>query len=377
MKPIRLCHCIDNLTAGGAQQVVRHLVTGLDRGRFQPVVYTFQEGPIGDLIRRAGVSVRLFKRNVPKLDCNLVRSLRKSFKRERIEILHTHLFGATLHAMIAATGIPRLSKVVTLHAVREDNCLQRLAYPSLFSTVTQVVSVSRAVSRAMDKRYRNLHSKLVTIQNGIDTELFAHRSVKECMREKLNLPVDKPIIGTIGRLSTLKGYFVLLDSFAQIKKTTPDIHLVIIGEGELLHKLLNYKDRLNLNGAVQFLGSRNDVPELLQTMDIFVMSSLSEGLPLVLLEAMASNIPVVATRVGGIPEVVEDKKNGLLVPPGDSKSLAHAISTLLCNPSLGQQLASNALRKVNFEYSAEAMVQEHEKLYDRTYHRWIDEPLTT
>ena len=168
-----------------------------------------------------------------------------------------------------------------------------------------------------------------------------------------------------------------MDSFAQIKKTTPDIHLVIIGEGELLHKLLNYKDRLNLNGAVQFLGLRNDVPELLQTMDIFVMSSLSEGLPLALLEAMASKIPVVATKTGGIPEVVEDKKDGLLVPPGDSKSLAHAINTLLCNPSLGQQLASNALRKVNLEYSAEAMVQEHEKLYDRTYHRWIDEPLTT
>jgi len=376
VKPIRVCQCIDDLTACGAQQVVRNLVTYLDRTCFQPVVYTFQEGPVADVIKRTGVPVRLLRHNVPKLDFNLVRRLRKSLKRDRIEILHTHLFGASLHAMIAARGIPLLSKVVTLHSDREDNFIQRLAYPLIFSMATRVIGVSKHASQVMDKRYRNLHSKLVAIPNGVETELFANRHVKQFIREKLNLPVDKTIIGAIGRLSAEKGYSVLLDSFAQIKRTNAETHLVIIGEGKLLNALLHQRDRLNLGGSVQFLGSRNDVPELLQAMDIFVISSLWEGLPLVLLEAMASNIPVVATRVGGIPEVVEDKKNGLLAAPGDSLSLAHEIGRLLRSPSLGQEFASNASRKVNSEYSVTTMLERHEKVYDQIYHELIDEPLT-
>lgn len=377
MKPIRLCQCIDDLTACGAQQVVRNLVTYLDRTCFQPVVYTFQEGPVADAIKRTGVPVRLLRHDVPKLDFNLVRRLRKSLKRDRIEILHTHLFGASLHAMIAAKGIPRLSKVVTLHSDREDNFIQRLAYPLIFSMATRVIGVSKHASQVMDERYRNLHSKLVAIPNGIETELFANRHVKQFVRKTLSLPVDKRIIGAIGRLSAEKGYSVLLDSFAQIKKTTADTHLVIIGEGKLLNALSNQRDRLNLGDSVQFLGSRNDVPELLQAMDIFVISSLWEGLPLVLLEAMASNIPVVATRVGGIPEVVEDEKNGLLAAPGDSLSLAHEIGRLLSHPSLAHQLASNAFRKVNSEYRVESMVRQHEKLYDRIGHRLVNGPPTT
>jgi len=364
VKPIRLAHCIDDLTSCGAQQVVRYLTTNLDRTRFQPVVYTFKEGPVADVIRQADVPVRLLRRKFPKFDVNLALQLHKCLKRERIEILHAHLFGATLHSMIAARGILGLSKIVTLHCDREDNVLQRLGYPFLFSAATCVIGVSQNASRIMGERYRNLQRKLLTIPNGIDLQLFNKRSPKEPIREKLNLPIKSKIIGAIGRLAIEKGYAYLLKAFAQVKKIDPEAHLIIVGEGELSLTLQTLKNTLKLNRSVHFLGSRNDVPELLQAMDVFVISSLWEGLPLVLLEAMASGVPLVATRVGGVPEVVAYGEEGLLVPPGDSDSLAQAITRVLREPSLGQQFADKALQKVRSRYSVEHMVREHERLYE-------------
>jgi len=343
--------------------VVRNLVTFLDPTRFQTIVYSFKAGPIADVIERAGVTVRLLRRNIPKFDLNLVWRLRKCFQQDRIEILHAHLFGATLHSMIAAKGILGLSKIVTLHCDREDNVLQRFGYPFLFSAATCVIGVSQDASRIMGERYRNLQRKLLTIPNGIDIQIFSKRSPKEPIREKLNLPIKSKIIGAIGRLTIQKGYAYLLQAFAQIRKTHPEAHLIIVGEGELSLTLETLKNTLKLDGSVHFLGSRNDVPELLQAIDVFVMSSLWEGLPLVLLEAMASGVPLVAPRVGGVPEVVADGVEGLLVPPGDSDSLAQAITSLLREPSLGQKLAKKALHKVRSRYSVEHMVREHERLY--------------
>jgi len=162
-------------------------------------------------------------------------------------------------------------------------------------------------------------------------------------------------------------YSSLLESFAQIKKTLPDTHLIVIGTGDLFDSLQQKKRFLNLDGSVHFLGSRDDIPELLQVIDVFVLSSLWEGLPLVLLEAMAAGVPVVATKVGGIPEVVEDGEEGLLVPPGDPRSLRLAMTKLLTDSVLARRLAENAFRKVNSQYSVGTMVQKHEALYERIH----------
>jgi len=364
---IRLCHCIEDLNAWGAQQVVRHLVCNLDQSRFRCLVYTFKRGPIADIIEDSGCVVRLLKRKFPKLDLSLVRRLRRSFEQDQIEILHTHLFGASLHALIAAGPIPSLSKITTLHADREDNLIQRIGYQFLFSKPDCVVGVSQDTSAKVSARHPQIRSKLVTIPNGIDTKPFSKRFDKREIRRKLRLPVEGRIVGTIGRLTTQKDHSSLLEAFTQIRIGVPDTHLIIIGAGELLDSLQKQRSLLELDGSVHFLGSRDNIPELLQAMDVFVLSSLWEGLPLVLLEAMAAGAPVVATTVGGVPEVIADGEEGLLVPSGDPRSLGLAMTKLLTDSVLARRLAEKAFRKIHSQYSVETMVQKHAALYERIH----------
>lgn len=369
MTRVRVCHCVDNLAACGAQQVVRHLLTNLDRDRFKPLVYTFKDGPLLEEIERAGVTVRVLARRLPKLDPGLVRRLRLALRRDAIDVLHMHLFGACLHGTLAALGLTTISKVVTLHADRADNWVQSLGWQGVLGAADAVVAVSRQSHQAMGRRYRSLSSKSTVILNGIDLVPFVSRRTKQQAREALRLPRDRPLIGTIGRLTAQKGHGVLLAAFAEVRKRVPDVQLLVIGEGELLEVLREAGKRLGLNGSVRYLGSRRDVPDLLAAMDVFALSSLWEGLPLVLLEAMAMGTPVVATAVGGVPEVVKDDEDGLLVQAGDAHQLAEAIYRVLIDPPVATRLRHRALAKVRDDYDVRRMVREHEALYERLVQR--------
>ena len=245
--------------------------------------------------------------------------------------------------------------------------MQSLCHPLLFSEVDRVIAVSKDATSSTLARHRTLNKKLITIPNGIDTKPFSRRCSKALIREKLKLPAQKQIIGAIGRLTTQKGYCHLLQSFAQVKRTVAEAYLLVIGEGELLDSLQQLTRELQLDGSVQFLGVRTDILDLLLAMDVFVMSSLWEGLPIALLEAMATGVPCVATAVGGIPEVIDHGKDGLLIPAGDSGALAKAVVTLLQDSSFAQLLARNALSKVQSRYSVQRMVKDHEKLYKQLH----------
>lgn len=364
MTAIRVCHCIENLAACGAQQIVRHLVTHLDRDRFQPMVYTFQEGPLLDPIERAGIMVRLLPRRLPKLDPGLVLRIRRALKQDAAQILHMHLFGACLHGTLAGAG-STVRKIVTLHADREDNSLQSLGYPGVFRAADAVVAVSRHAAEALGRRYSGLPSKTTVILNGIDLAPFAQVGTKQQARRALGLPEDRPLVGTVGRLVRQKGHDVLLAAFVEVRTLLPDAQLLVIGEGELLQSLRQTADHLGLNGAVRFLGSRSDVPRLLVAVDVFVLTSRFEGLPLVLLEAMAAGTPVVTTGVGGIPEVVTHGQEGLVVRPEDAHELQLALYQVLTDPSIATRLAQKALGKVHEHYGVRRMVREHEALYER------------
>ena len=252
MKRIRVCQLIWDLSACGTQQVAKYLATRIDPTCFESVVWTFHWGPIADEIAQEGVAVRHFEKRIPKLDPGLITRLRRSLKSEDIQILHTHLFGATLHGTLAATGIPNLSKIVTLHNRRDDNLLQSLFHPLLFSKIDRIITVSKDATSSTLARHRTLNKKLITIPNGIDTKPFSRRCSKALIREKLKLPAQKQIIGTIGRLTTQKGYCDLLQSFAQVKRTVAEAYLLVIGEGELLDSLQQLTRELQLDGSVRF-----------------------------------------------------------------------------------------------------------------------------
>jgi glycosyltransferase involved in cell wall biosynthesis len=364
MKRIRVCLCVDDLFACGAQQIVRNVVENLDSDRYEPLVYAFRRGPLADAISNAGVTVRIFPRHVPKLDLALVNRLRARLQSDRIDILHMHLFGATLHGLLAAFNLPKLARMVTLHCPREDNVLQRAVYPMLFSMSESIVGVSKDVTASLLRRYgRSVQHKIVTISNGIDVRRFQADGDKGRLLSSLNIPSNARIVGTVGRLSPEKGHTVLLDAFACIKERCPNAFLILVGEGAELDSLLRHSADRGISESVRFLGARQDVPALLKAMDVFVLSSLWEGLPVVLLEAMAAGIPVVATMVGGVREVVESEREGLLVPASNPQALASAVIRLLDDHVVADQLRNAAMSKVESQFSVGRMVHAYEALY--------------
>jgi glycosyltransferase involved in cell wall biosynthesis len=209
--------------------------------------------------------------------------------------------------------------------------------------------------------------KVFLIPNGVEIKVFteANQSLVEALAQEWKIRSHTPVIGTLARLHEQKGHSYLLDAVAQLRREIPDVKALVVGDGELRPSLEQRTQALRLSDSVIFTGTRRDVPEILALLDVFVLPSLWEGLPIALLEAMAAGLPVVATRVGGVPEVVVDGETGLLVPPRDPDALSEAILTLLQDPDLRQKMGQAGQERVREYFSVERMVEETEALYER------------
>jgi glycosyltransferase involved in cell wall biosynthesis len=183
------------------------------------------------------------------------------------------------------------------------------------------------------------------------------------VRQIFDVPIDVPLVGSVGRLHPQKDFATLLAAIAQVRKRIPTVRLLLVGDGELRDELESQSRSLGLSEIVTFAGSRTDVPEILAAVDVFTLSSLWEGMSNAALEAMAAGLPVVATAVGGTPEVVVDEVTGLLVPPHDPTSLAGALTTLLREPALRRRMGQAGRERVQEQFSVERMVCRTEALY--------------
>lgn len=227
-----------------------------------------------------------------------------------------------------------------------------------------MVAVSEDIRRFLVKRVGVNERLITTIYNGIEPREYRsdHRA-REVIRRELGLTEGRPVLGTVGNLYPVKGHVYLVRAMAAVAAKRPDAVCLILGRGQLLEQLRHTATELGIDHHVMFLGFREDVPALLRAMDIFVLPSLSEGLSLALLEAMAAGKAVVATNVGGNPEVVLDRQTGLLVPSEDAPALADAILLLLRDPALAERLGESGRIRVDKEFSVTAMAQRYDALY--------------
>ncbi len=287
-------------------------------------------------------------------------------RRERVAIWHGHDYKSNLLGLLLRPFWP-MRLVTTVHGWVHETTrtsiyygIDRLCLPRY----EQVICVSQdLLEQCVAAKVQR--SRCILIENGIDLEEFRRRQPVERAKKQLLLPHNRPMIGAAGRLSPEKGYDVLLRAVQMLLQKGVDAELAIVGEGDQRPELERLAAELGIKERVSFLGYQADPRDWYEAMDLFVLSSLREGLPNVVLEAMALEVPVVATRIAGVPNVISDGENGLLVEAGSAQRLADAVGRLLLSPELRARLGSAGRSTIESRYGFAARMQKIRALYDR------------
>lgn len=354
------------MPVGGAEDLVAAIVQGLDPQRFAVSVATLgAPGPVGQELRARGYEVVSLGLDIKRASAfRIVGEVRRRLKADRPDILHTHLYHPNLFGRLGALGLDLPGVVAAVHNSYTRVKFHRRLWNFLLARAADRVLVGSAQVWQDVRRYDGVPaSRLVLMPYGIPLAELNPRLGRQEARERLGLSARDLVIGAVGRLEEQKGHQYLLAALPELQPRIPDLAVLIVGEGREEEKLQRQVQELKLADTVRFLGTRRDLPEIFRALDIFVHPSLWEGLPLALLKAMGAGLPVVATRVSGSQEAIEDGVNGCLVAPGDPEALARAIIELHQRPELRPRLGEAARRTVAAHYSLEAMLQKLEDLY--------------
>ena len=360
VRPVRVMHVVFSLDAGGMELGVVKLVNGLSGSVESSICST---RPAGELRRLLNPHVRLFEgRRREGNDPRTVWQLYKTFRRERPDIVHTHGWGTLIEGLLAA----RLARVPALvhgeHGTLQLKRHQRWAQRVAWSRADRVLSVSSRLADRMTSQIGFPSSRVSTIRNGVDLSRFGAVGRMDARRQ-LGLPERAAIVGAVGRLVPVKDHASLVTAVKQMRESGVEVTLVIAGEGPLRHALQRQIVSLGLEQSVHLLGHRPDVEAVLAALDVFVLSSSSEGLPNTVLEAMATGLPVVSTRVGGAEEVVVDGQTGILVPPHSAEALAAALGGLLTDSRRRQSMGIAGRQRVESQFALSNTLGRYEELY--------------
>lgn len=362
MRRINLLHLITVLEPAGAEKLLVDITRKLDKSKFNlTVAYIYGPGTLAKEIRKVKVGVVDLSRK-GKLDPLLLIRLVLLLRRKKIRILHTHLLHASIVGRIAAKLAGITNIITTRHYSyyhKEKSLVSRIERKTAIFN-SDFIAISSDVKKYMRGKEKYRSEKIVVLHNAVDLSLF--NSVD---RLGISKPQDDLVVGSIGRLHPSKGYETLLRSMSYVIEKLPTVKLVIIGTGREKNNLEKLSAQLGVFDNVTFLGRKQplEIPGLLKTFNLFVLASNWEGFGLAVVEAMASGLPVVATNVGGLPEIVEDGQTGFLVPSRKPRVLAEKIIHLLQNPDLCLKMGKQGRRRVESLFSLDGMIKELEYLY--------------
>ena len=363
--PIRLMQITHDLAIGGLQQVVLNLCRNIDREAFDVSVLCLRAvGPLSKEIEKLGIKVISLPNQANRTDYFSFLKVAKIFRKERTQVIHTHntqpLLDGTMGALLS--GVRRV--VHTDHARQFPDKRRYMFMEWLMSQfVYKMVGVSDETAMNL-KRYEYIRpNKLMKIENGIDVRKFDIKIDSRSKKEDLGITRNGHIIGVVCRLVEVKGITYLLQAMPRIIKQIPDITLLVVGNGSELENLKLEARTLYIQNNVIFTGNRHDIPEILQVLDLLLVTSLSEGLPMIVLEAMAASLPIISTAVGGIPSVIEDGKSGYIIRTADPNSISEAVLCMLADEETRVRYAKVARRLVSQRFSVRKMARRYEKLY--------------
>lgn len=370
---LRVTHVVLSLDCGGLERIVVALVReGLRLGQEVSVVCLESRGALAADVESLNVPLVCLNKQ-PGLKLRLLPHLVHVLRELRPDVLHTHQTGALFYSGPAARWASVPVVVHTEHGNHfrhpESNFMARLRKSCLWwfagRHAARFFCVTKDIAAELAPRRLIPQHKLEFLPNGIDASTFAEPIDREAMRRSLGFPSNAPVIGTVGRLDEIKQQDVLIRAFAGVRKEYPSARLLVVGDGPMRDSLQQLANELNLNGMVHFAGYQPQPERYLHAMDVFALTSRIEGMPLAILEAWGAGLPVVASAVGGIPDLIEHGCNGLLFPGGDEARLAALICELIREPEQAHSLGEAGRQAVMTRYNVQRMACDYQDHYRR------------
>jgi glycosyltransferase involved in cell wall biosynthesis len=363
---MRIFHLVPNMNYGGLQEVVRGLALSQRRAGHSVTIgcwtYGSNHPEVEQEMARAGVPIHYLRRGPNGEQVGgrkyLFYKIKEHLGRNKVDILHVHNpFDYYVYGALAARAAGSTKVINTLHATVMFDYPRRWRKTIFWSAAmlsNRVVAVCDEVQTVIRRKFVLPRRKLAVVENGIDLGRFL--AVPPRRRR------DEVVFGSVGRMATEKNHRLLIEAFGMLRERHSNIRLRLLGGGKLEPELREFATRLGIADSVEFCGFSNDVPAFLSSLEVFALPSNSEGLPLTLLEAIASGLPVVATAVGGVPRIVEKTDCGWLCAPRDAGGLANAMESAILADRIHKGERARSL--VSQYYSADRMGDDYERLYE-------------
>ncbi len=380
---MRVCHVAMGDLWAGAEVQLLSLMRYLARlPGFECSVILFNEGRLAEELRKLPVSLTVISEQTFS-PMGIAYRLAKALRKIRPDVVHTHKYKDSFIGTLVARslGIPYVVRIV--HGLPEPfmglRNAKMVAYTAADRLMTgwfvdRVVAVSSDIEKVLIGMYGS--NRVSCIHNGIDLEAVRVTTSREAFRRKWQIPEDAVVIGTVGRLVPVKGHAILLDATRILQASIGNVALVLVGDGPLRKDLEANAKRLGLEKSVIFAGQQDQSYDFMNMMDVFVLPSLHEGIPMVVLEALALQRPVVATRVGGIPEVIEHGQTGFLAEPSDASSLARLLQRLVEDLPMAVSIGKAGRTRVEEKFTARTMAGKTAELYEQVLSKEIETRLT-
>ncbi len=367
-----ILHTIDTTGPGGAETVFIDLATRLPKDKYRSVIVIRGKGWVYDELCRRGFTPILLDAK-GSFNWKYLLALRKIIKREKIDLIQSHLLGSNVYCALA--GLLTRKPVITIfHGgvdVSETERFLGLKFGLINKGTSRIIAVSESLRADIARRTPLNPDKTDVIYNGIDISDF-ERNKSDAIRRQFGWPEDDIIIGSLGNIRPAKAYDVLLRAAAMLENQQHTCRFVIAGQGEsngkpsrLYKELLELRESLGLQAHVKFIGFVDDPADFLSKIDMFLLSSTSEGFSISTIQAMASSLPVVATRSGGPEEILNHLENGFLVEKDNPAAIAEAINLLCSDRNLREMLAENARQKVAGTFGLASMLGAYQSLYSK------------
>lgn len=365
MEKMHIFHMIDGLTFGGAETLLRDLASGLEGRGYRITVGYSTPGPfVQELVNK---NLKLI--HIPRLglvDPFFMIKMMKLWQADPPLVVHTHLFKSDFHGRLAArlAGVPVVVSTLHNNDTWANNRIMGRLYGATAMWADRLIAVSPEVKEFHHAKTGVPEEKILIINNGVNVHAFSgYEEQAKQIRAEFGIAESAPLFGIVGRLKPQKNVAMFLLAAAEIIKLQPDARFLIVGDGPLQADLELQAKNLGISSAVIFTGMRKDVPAILNALDVLVLSSLWEGLPVILLEAMATSLPVVSTAVDGVVGVVQPDVTTLLVPTSDHMALANACLRLARDPDMRKKMGQAGLQRVSEHYSLDHMIDQVSSLY--------------